>query len=79
MALSIYFLANTANQEGRTPKTRHNAQLTELRMEALRAQMNPHFIFNSLNSINRYIIKSDAKKFKLLPYQICQIDAAYIG
>jgi tetratricopeptide (TPR) repeat protein len=30
-------------------------QKTELEMQALRAQMNPHFIFNCLNSINRFI------------------------
>lgn len=34
-------------------------QKAELKMEALRAQMNPHFIFNSLNSINRFILKND--------------------
>jgi hypothetical protein len=32
-------------------------QKTEMEMQALRAQMNPHFIFNSLNSINRFILK----------------------
>jgi streptogramin lyase len=32
-----------------------NRQIAEIKMTALRAQMNPHFIFNSLNSIQHYI------------------------
>jgi LytS/YehU family sensor histidine kinase len=38
-----------------------NKQRTsEVEMKALRAQMNPHFMFNSLNSINNFILKNDA-------------------
>jgi sensor histidine kinase YesM len=36
-------------------------QATELEMQALRAQMNPHFIFNCLSSINRFIFKNETK------------------
>jgi hypothetical protein len=35
---------------------------TELEMQALRAQMNPHFIFNCLSSINRFILKNEPDK-----------------
>ena len=31
-------------------------QKTELELQALRAQMNPHFIFNCLSSVNRFIL-----------------------
>ncbi len=35
------------------------AETEELRMEMLKSQMNPHFIFNMLNSINSLIIKNE--------------------
>ncbi|MBL7813317.1 MAG: histidine kinase [Bacteroidetes bacterium] len=32
-----------------------------IRLQSLRAQMNPHFIFNSLNSVNNFIAKNDER------------------
>ncbi|MES2373942.1 MAG: histidine kinase [Bacteroidota bacterium] len=36
-------------------KTDANKQMVDLEMKVFRSQMNPHFIFNSLNSIQKYI------------------------
>lgn len=43
-------------------KSSYERQLADVKMSALRAQMNPHFIFNSLNSIEFYIMNNEQEK-----------------
>ncbi len=47
--------------ESRHKETELQQHVTELEMQALRAQMNPHFIFNCLSSINRFILKNETE------------------
>jgi LytS/YehU family sensor histidine kinase len=43
----------------RRRKTVFDKQVLETEMKALRSQMNPHFIFNSLHSINKYVVDNE--------------------
>lgn len=42
-------------------QTDFEQRIAETKMTALRAQMNPHFIFNCLNSIKLYTLENDSK------------------
>jgi len=60
MALLIAFIlyrSNKIRMQHEIVLQQHKA--SELEMQALRAQMNPHFIFNSLNSINMFILENN--------------------
>ncbi|ANI89961.1 hypothetical protein A9P82_12090 [Arachidicoccus ginsenosidimutans] len=56
-------LKNAIQQREALQKERELAfqnQLAQSELKAIRAQMNPHFIFNVLNSIESYIMENDA-------------------
>ena len=59
VSMVIIFFAIIIISYNRRRKTKFEKQVQEVEMKALRAQMNPHFIFNSLHSINKYIIEND--------------------
>jgi len=59
-------LREIAENDLHIQKLETKKQLGELEMQVLRTQMSPHFIFNSLNSINRFILQNN--KFQASEY-----------
>ncbi|WP_346319481.1 histidine kinase [Chitinophaga sp. YIM B06452] len=47
---------------GEKRKTEYNRRIAELEAKALTNQMNPHFIFNSLNSVQHLILEKEEKQ-----------------
>lgn len=56
---SIYRFQIRQTQKFEKQKGLIQKRLEETKMEALLAQMNPHFIFNAMNSIQYYIMEND--------------------
>jgi len=48
--------------EEKTKELLHQYQLSESELKAIRSQMNPHFIFNVLNSIEAYVMDNEKRK-----------------
>ncbi len=60
----IFLLASTGiffYQRNRHLKIQSQKTKTDLQMQVLRSQMNPHFIFNSLNGIEYFILQNDKR------------------
>jgi len=57
LVLLRYFNSRVRKREAE--KSRINSRISELEQLALKSQMNPHFIFNSLNSIQQYVMDKD--------------------
>lgn len=45
--------------QAKLEQSRMKEEMTAYQLKALRAQMNPHFIFNALNTLQRYIMTND--------------------
>ncbi|AQG79437.1 sensor histidine kinase [Spirosoma montaniterrae] len=54
--------SQTAYIEEIEQRTAYEKRLAEVEMLALRSQMNPHFLFNSLNTIEYFVLKGDEEK-----------------
>lgn len=60
-----FFMLERRNKQKRkiaVEKVITEKKLTELEMQALKAQINPHFVFNCLNSIKGFIFDKDFKQ-----------------
>jgi histidine kinase/YXYXY domain-containing protein len=62
IALLIYRLKINSIHREASLKSEYNKKLAEVELQALRAQMNPHFMFNCLNSIKHYILTHEPLK-----------------
>ena len=51
----------------------HQNKVTESELKAIRSQMNPHFIFNVLNSIESYIVESDSASAQMLVQKFAKL------
>ena len=62
-ALVIFiFYKRRRDAEDQKKDAEFKASVADTELKALRLQMNPHFIFNSLNSISDYMAKNDVQK-----------------
>ncbi|SHI36856.1 Y_Y_Y domain-containing protein [Mesonia phycicola] len=60
-SLKLYVFRKNKKQAEELLALHTKKKLSELRLENIRSQMNPHFIFNALNAIQDYILSNEKK------------------
>ncbi|MEO5942753.1 MAG: histidine kinase [Ferruginibacter sp.] len=61
LAIFVVLFTTIYYQRGQRSKINIQKVKAELQTQVLRAQMNPHFIFNSLNSIENFIMRNEKR------------------
>jgi two-component system, LytTR family, sensor kinase len=59
LAINLAFNYYEESQQERLTASQLRAQLAEARLQALRMQLHPHFLFNTLHSITALVLKTD--------------------
>ena len=60
VVLGLYFWVEQRKRNKENARAMLDKKIAELELKTLQAQLNPHFIFNALNSIQRYTLDQDA-------------------
>ena len=74
----VYILNIRAIRRTARLKSEYDKRIAGVEMAALRAQMNPHFMFNSLNAIKTYILKERTKEASLYLTKFSQLMRAVL-
>lgn len=61
LIMIAFFIYKNIQTEKKRELSSFRQNIAETKMQALRAQMNPHFLFNSLNSIENFIMKNEKR------------------
>ena len=59
--VTAFFIYNNFQSKKKRGEAALKQKITETKMELLRSQMNPHFIFNSLNSIENFMMRNERR------------------
>ena len=60
--VSLYIIKIKKRQKEQLEKVRVQKQLASLKLTSLQAQLNPHFVFNALSSIQNLVLKDEKMK-----------------